>query len=558
MLLPTLLATPGGANARGLVGYWPLVQDVRDHSGRFGQPDIRGVAFRNGAAWFDGAGSRISIPSAPSLRVGEGSFSISLWVHTDAVLDDVLGDILNKFDPSARTGFNLSIMHYAGVVTTQVNTRNLFFGVDDGSPQGGWTDCGRPGNSIFVMSLCVFNGNLYAGTSETGKGELGHVYRYRGGKRWEDCGSPDNCNAIQSLVVYNGRLYAGSAYHDPHGSLLAESDNKQPGGRVFRYEGGKKWAYCGRLGDGITTVHGLTEFRDNLYAFSWYEKGFFRYDGGATWTRLADPGSRFLSMTPSNGYLYATANRLTPLPPDGKHSEQKIVSPYAMWRFDDRSGRWTGCGLPGETTATQIYSSMIHYGQIHTGSWPNGTVFRFAGGGKWEDCGRVGDEEEVMGLIVYNGKLYAGALPSASVYRYDGDRTWTNTGQLDRTPEVRFRRAFTPVVFQGKLFCGTLPSGHVYSFEAGRAASCDFELKPGWRHVVAVKGRDRLLLYVDGRRVATSSRFPGARYDVSNDRPLEIGFGANDYFHGGLRDLRIFDYALSEADIADLARGRTE
>ena len=154
-------------------------------------------------------------------------------------------------------------------------------------------------------------------------------------------------------------------------------------------------------------------------------------------------------------------------------------------------------------------------------------------------------------MMVYNGRLYAGTLPLAEVYRYDGE-SWTRTGQLDATPDVRYRRAWSMAVYQGKLFCGTLPSGHVLSLEAGKCVTYDHELKPDWRHLVAVRSDDRLKLYVDGRLAATSSPFNPADYDLSNDRPLRIGFGEHDGFNGRMRDLRLYNRALSDAEVADL------
>ena len=67
-------------------------------------------------------------------------------------------------------------------------------------------------------------------------------------------------------------------------------------------------------------------------------------------------------------------------------------------------------------------------------------------------------EKEVMGMSVYNGKLYAGTLPLADVYRYDANSKWTSVGQLDKTPNVRYRRAWTMAVYQGKLECVGAPS----------------------------------------------------------------------------------------------------
>ena len=61
-----------------------------------------------------------------------------------------------------------------------------------------------------------------------------------------------------------------------------------------------------------------------------------------------------------------------------------------------------------------------------------GRVYQYRGDNDWIDCGRLGEELEVMGMAVHNGKLYAGTLPLAEVYRYDGETTWTKVGTLDR------------------------------------------------------------------------------------------------------------------------------
>ena len=154
-----------------------------------------------------------------------------------------------------------------------------------------------------------------------------------------------------------------------------------------------------------------------------------------------------------------------------------------------------------------------------------------------------------MGMAVYNGKLYAGTLPLAEVYRYEDGATWTRTGQLDTTPDVRYRRAWSMAVYQGKLFCGTLPSGHVYSIEAGKSVTHDSTLAPGWRHLAAVKQSNRLKLYVDGACVAESPAFDPSDYNVNTQSPLKIGLGPHDYFNGRMRDLRIYDRALSSPEI---------
>src|SRR5262249_12104400 len=60
-------------------------------------------------------------------------------------------------------------------------------------------------------------------------------------------------------------------------------------------------------------------------------------------------------------------------------------------------------------------------------------------------------------------------------------------------------------------------------------------------------------LYVDGHLTAVSTWFDGADYDLSNDRPLRIGAGANDSFAGLMSDLRLYDRALGPSELARLA-----
>jgi hypothetical protein len=73
----------------------------------------------------------------------------------------------------------------------------------------------------------------------------------------------------------------------------------------------------------------------------------------------------------------------------------------------------------------------------------------------------------------------------------------------------------------------------------------------GWHHVAAVKSAGQLKLFVDGKLVSSSSA-SAADYNLDSDRPLHIGFGANDYFRGRLRDVRLYRRALSEAEIRGL------
>ncbi len=536
-----LLASTGVAVDNDLLGYWRLMGDAKDSSehanhGKNHGSDLTAAGpdgTANGAAQFNGKQGYIEVDPSNSLRLGTSDFSIAVWVHTDKDLDDLLGDLVSKYDPKSRRGFVLTLKHNVGAPSSQANYRHLHFGIDNARLQATWTDCGRPGDAVLVYALAVHDGHLYAGTCEAGKNQAGHVFRYDNGTRWIDCGSPDPCNAVAALAVYQGKLYAGVSRYRLRGSALAESENPHRGGKVYRYEGGQQWVACGQLPD-VEAINGLVVYRGQLYASSTYSPGLFRYDGGTTWTSCGSPnGKRVEALCVFNGQLYATG-----------------YDEGAVYRYDGRT--WTHCGRLGDNT--QTYSFAIYQGQLYVGTWRSGKVFRYAGDHSWVDVGRLGNELEVMGMAVYNGQLYAGTLPLAEVYRYDGDQTWTRTGRLDFTPAVTYRRAWSMAVYQGKLFCGTLPSGRVYSLEAGKSVTSDRELSPGWNHIAAVKGGNRLRLYVNGKLVATSSVFNPAAYDLHNDKPLLIGFGAHDYFKGRLRDLRLYNRALADAEVEQQAR----
>jgi hypothetical protein len=75
--------------AAGLVGYWPLRGDCRDHSGN----DLHGVSHgvRLEDATFDGRGGYVEIPAGPKLQLGTGDFTFAAWVYTEQDIDDVIG-----------------------------------------------------------------------------------------------------------------------------------------------------------------------------------------------------------------------------------------------------------------------------------------------------------------------------------------------------------------------------------------------------------------------------------------------------------------------------------
>ncbi|MFN0052900.1 MAG: LamG-like jellyroll fold domain-containing protein [Planctomycetales bacterium] len=518
-----------------LMGHWPLTHDGRDASGAGHHGRAEGVRFTPQGAVFDGRASRIDVPAADGLDQGTRDFSVAAWVHTAAQIDDALGDLVGKFDPQRRTGWTLALKHHAGVTGSQANYRNLQFGIDNARQESAWRDEGRLGKAVFIHSLAVHDGALYAGTVEGWTNQdHGHVYRKRGDGDWEDLGAPWKSNGVTSLASYDGHLYAGVSRVLLHYSGLEPTIAHHIGGKVFRYEEGK-WVDLGQL-LGVDGINGMAVFRGKLYVTGFYQPALFRYEGGTNWTHLGSPGGmRPEALCVHDGSLFASG-----------------YDEGAVYRFDGEA--WHRAGILGD--ATQVYGLVIHENQLWAGTWPHGTVYRYEGEDRWTNTGRLGTAEEVMGPNVYNGKLYAGTLPLAEVFRYDGDDQWISQGRVDFTPEVKYRRAWSMAVYGGRLYSGTLPSGHVRSIEVGKNATWDREFPPGWKHVAAVRRGSRLELSVDGEPVAVSLELTPEDYNLTNDAPLRIGSGPHAHFLGTLRDLRIYAGALSADEIRKLAAAK--
>src|SRR5262245_17027821 len=114
-----------------LLAHWRLAKDGRDASANNRHLIERGIDFNTSgpsgtagsAARFDGRDDLLELTETRSLQLGRDDLTISLWIHTDAELDDVLGDLVSQYDPETRTGFHLSIQNLAGVTTSQPNYR---------------------------------------------------------------------------------------------------------------------------------------------------------------------------------------------------------------------------------------------------------------------------------------------------------------------------------------------------------------------------------------------------------------------------------------------------
>ena len=550
----------GGIRDTTLIGSWDLAGDGRDESGHdrhaigigdlaFGPSSHRST--ERLVARLTGDGSHFEVPGA---SVGERDFTLTAWINIPGPTRTVIGDIAAMFDPRDRRGFSLGV-HHSSPCGNHGNDRNLFFGIDAGSDVG-WTDHGRPSDSaLMICALAVHDGDLYAATWEAGASNVGHVYRLAR-DRWEDCGAPSDANAVTRLAVHDGSLYAGVSRLRGGGSGMPDSPNQAPGGRVLRYAGGTDWSDCGAL-DGADSIAALVPFDGDLHAIPMYSEGVFRLSEAGGWTSCGTPGRRLLALGAHAGSLYGAGNDHADVVSAIAQTAAGIVVPQrvpegggGVFRHDGGTA-WTSLGLQRDTT--QVYSIETYASAMHIGTWPHGIVFRHGGEERWDSWGQVGDETEVMNLVAYNGKLYAGTLPGAEVHRLD-DAGWQTVGTLDRTPDVRYRRAASMVAFRGQLYCGTLPSGQVHSMAAGLVATHDRALPTGWHHVAAVREGPAVALYVDGALVDRRTGEAGlTSADLTTASPLVLGGGPRAGFEGELAGIRLFGRALAGDEVASAA-----
>ena len=565
---------------QGLIGYWKLENDCRDYSGFGNHGCSHGVDFNAKstmsqpakAAAFDGFGSFIEVPHSDSLSFGTGDFSLSVFVKCNGDTAEVIGDIISKYDPVHRKGINLSISAQSSTYSSVSDVRSVYFGIDDAA-EGIWEECGKPSpTNTGITNLVVWKGVLYAGISDAvNPHDACRVFRYEGGKTWTDCGriTPDlKILTVHSMIVHKGELYSGSGVWDWL-KLVAGYSEHIESTRLYRYEGGQKWHDCGLTCEG-DRVFTLASYKGKLFASddgklhsTNFISNWYRCDDENNWqvskVPMPDRISWFLSMIVYHGSLYASSR---------KH----------VYRYDGGT-QWSFVGdLSEHFNVRQIHTMGIYRGDLYAGTWPEGRFFRYEGGQSWADCGFAGIDiksqqiNEINDMIVYNGKLYAGVIPKGEVWRYEGGKNWSRTKQLVNNPEYNpeeitsWGRVLSMTQFQGRMFAGTgsvngrahenpvTDAGSVFSIETGKCVSYDHDIGSGWKHLTAVREHGCLKLYIDGVLAASSSAFNPGDYDVTNDKPLVLGFGAEDYFKGSMSELRIYDRALSEREIHLLKR----
>jgi hypothetical protein len=194
----------------------------------------------------------------------------------------------------------------------------------------------------------------------------------------------------------------------------------------------------------------------------------FGIDAGAEprWTDEGRPGSAELAfaLTVHEGRLYAgTAD-------NGPGATGRV------YRFE-ATGKWTDCGAPDRCNAVTsltscggaLYAASGKYrfagsalpesDNPHVG----GGVFRYEGGDRWSEVGRLPGVEAVGAMVAFNGRLYATSLyKPAGFFRYAPDQTWT------ALPVPDGKRAVSLTAFNGALWAGSYDGGRVYRYDGSR------------------------------------------------------------------------------------------
>ncbi|WP_127583795.1 LamG-like jellyroll fold domain-containing protein [Paenibacillus koleovorans] len=529
------------------IGHWPLRTDSRDWSefGRHGREEK--IRYQD-AAIFDGETSFIILPDVPETN-GSEPFTLSLEFKVEDETGKLPGGLFSRYDNDSRAGWHLSVLTQAGVTMSQANWRNLQFGWSSGHSTDAWKDRGTPGNSSFISSMCVCDGSLYVGTFDDAADSIGRVYRLAEDGSWDNCGHPDKSNCVASLVEWEGRLYAGSMRYRAGGSHMKGSVNHEPGGRIYRYEGGQTWSLFAELpvkiesgmpaynpneptvftGSENDSVGAMTVYQNHLIAMSFYPYGIFAFDADGNVKDLGAPGpmgkTRTFTLAPFRGRLYVGCNETA-----GVYS-RTLESP---WEFN---GIVPYCD--------QVYSFAVYQNELMMGIWREGRMYQYNGGIEWTDCGLMGEELEVMGVSVFNGQLYAGTLPGGHVYRYKGGTAWELSAKLEEAPsETDYCRVWSMAVYDGELFAGTLPSGKVWSLKNDPMAMDNRSLTDGWHKVTAVYDLVSLSLYLDGELVSTAQIDANSQIQPQSQIPLLIGQGPQCRFSGRIREVELFDAAL--------------
>ncbi len=506
-------------------------------------------------------------PGATEPRIAEcrleAEFTISLWLEVPRDRSGIAGGLATQFDPTRRTGFNLSVISSAGGYCGSGDEVRISFGIDAGS-EPRWFDFGRPSatSNYISNSLTVFDGRLHAATSDAARpSDRRHVFRHLGGTEWEDLGQvgSDGASGAGPLVVHRDQLYAATWNYD----WTRVREHTLGPCHVYRFEGAGRWEDCGRPGDS-RRLFALASWRGELLVVG-DDRTIQAYRGEQRWEQI--------------GSFDTFAH------PMGIHDGELILGMLQPASVRMSSGSaWQDLGNPlgDPARCDEIHSIATYRRQLVVGTWPLGRVAAWDSADRaWRQMGRLGDSTEVMDLNLYNGKLYAATIPRAELFRYERDASWTSLRRFFdppgwhpvlvanmRSPDGdRRMREWTRVTslaeHAGLLYVsiGSCTSavidapadvrGSVHALGVGIVATTPNSLAPGWHHIAARSTGNRVSIHVDGREAAAASGHLPRPPTVS--ARLRVGEDETGPYRGLLTGFRIDQRPLDDREIAALA-----
>jgi Concanavalin A-like lectin/glucanases superfamily len=123
-------------------------------------------------------------------------------------------------------------------------------------------------------------------------------------------------------------------------------------------------------------------------------------------------------------------------------------------------GRWEDCGQPGHSK--RLFSMGSYRGELYVVG-DDSTIHRYRGGMTWEKVRAFDTFAHPM--TVHDGRLILGMLQPATVWVYDG-ANWEDLGNPLGDPS-RCNEIHSFVTFRGALHAGTWPLGRVARWEPG-------------------------------------------------------------------------------------------
>ena len=94
--------------------------------------------------------------------------------------------------------------------------------------------------------------------------------------------------------------------------------------------------------------------------------------------------------------------------------------------------------------------------------------------------------------------------------------------------------------------------GRVFSMQAGQVVSHEHDIGGEWTHVAAIRRGRKCELHINGKLTSSSDLGAEALFNLNNDSPMWLGFGAQNFFHGAIKDVQLYQGALGTEELAKL------